>query len=95
MNVGFSTVLSPRSLSFIVSFLVYLPGLIFFLLRMSPFALIKLFLGSVFKRTGFEEEEHLCAMTENGAGEVGIEMVLARAAIEEKDKELAFPLVEV
>lgn len=32
----------------------------FFLLRMSPFALIELFLGSVFKRTGIEEEEHLC-----------------------------------
>lgn len=32
-------------------------------LRMSQFALIKLFLDSVFKRRGFEEEEHLCATT--------------------------------
>lgn len=71
---GLFTVLSTCSLSFIVSFLAYLPGLI--LLQMSPFTLIKLFLGSAFKGRGSEEEEHLCAVNESRAGWVGLEMVL-------------------
>lgn len=61
---------------------------------MSPFALIKLFLGSVFKRRGFEEEEHLCAKTDCGAREVGLKMVLPRAAIRKRGK-MAFPVVAV
>lgn len=86
---GLFTVLSTCSLSFIVSFLAYLPGLI--LLQMSPLTLIKLFLGSVFKPRGFEEEEHLCAINESRAEWVGLEVVLPGASILKKDKRLTFP----
>lgn len=57
---------------------------------MSPFTLIKLFLGSAFKGRGFEEEEHLCAENESRAGWVGLEMVLPGASILKKDKRLTF-----
>lgn len=58
---------------------------------MSPFTLIKLFLGSAFKGGGFEEEEHLCAVNESRAGWVGLEMVLPGASILKKDKRLPLP----
>lgn len=74
---GFFTAVSACSLSFIVSFLAYLPGLI--LLQMSPFTLIELLLGNDFKQRGFEEEEHLCATNESRAGVGGVRNGFARS----------------
>lgn len=46
---------------------------------MSPLTLIKLFLGSVFKRKGFEEKEHFSVAKEGGAREVKVRNGFAKS----------------
>lgn len=55
-------------LYYLISSLSPWPNL--FSLQMSPLTLIKLFLGSVFKREGCEEKEQLSVAKEGGAREV-------------------------